>query len=209
MNKDNKKVDVVIKKDGKDLSPEEINKLGIQVYKTESAISPPRTFKEFVSAFNALIESYDPETSDGDMDIDDIKIGPSQLGDNIDDLLDELNTIYTPILITQEIEGDLTGPVTEACSADNVLLERNIIKFDNATKFAQLVGICGLIISRKKNTQDYNVFKKASQLKNTMKLRIQKNEHAAATSLARKYLNKVMSNSTSSVARKAAENLNS
>ena len=207
MNKTDKNVDVVIKKDGKDLSPEEMTKLGLQVYKTESATSQPKTFKEFVLAFNTLLESFDPQSDEGD--IDDIVIGTKGFGDNDEDLLDELNKVYTPILVTQEIEGDLSGPVTEACSADNVLLERNIIKFDNATKLAQLVGVCGLLIARRKDSAEYKVFKKASELKNHMKLQIQKKEHAAATTLAKKYLNRVMSNSTSSVARKAAENLNS
>lgn len=206
MNKTDKNSDVVIKKNGKDLSSEEIAKLGLTVYRTEYTSSPPKTFKEFVSAFNALIESYNPTEDDEDMNIDDIEIGSKTFG-NDDDLLDELNDVYTPILVTQELEGDIAEPVSEACSADNVLLERNIIKFDNATKFAQLVGVCGLLIARKKNSEEYKIFKKASQVKNTMKLRIQKKEHAAATALAKKYLSKIMSNSSSSVARKAAENL--
>jgi hypothetical protein len=208
MNNTDKKVDVVIKKDGKDLSPEEMTKLGLQVYKTENTASKPKTFKEFVTAFNTLIESYDPATADEDFDVDDIEIATKAFGDSDDDLLDELNQIYTPILVTQEIEGDISGPVTEACSSDNVLTEHNIIKFDNETKLAQLVGICSLLIARRKGSPEYKVFKKASEVKNHMKLQIQKKEHAAATALARKYLNKVASTSTSSVARKAAVNLN-
>jgi len=51
------------------------------------------------------------------------------------------------------------------------------------------------------------MFKKASEIRNNMKLQIQKNEYAAAQALAQKFLVKVSTTNNSSVARNAANDL--
>ena len=122
-------------------------------------------------------------------------------------LLNQLNQIFTPILVMQGIEGDITEKVQEACSQDNILLEKNVIHFDDETRMAQLVSVCALLISRQKNSNEYQMYKKASEIRNNMKLQMQKNEYAAARSLAQKFLVKVSTTNNSSVARNAANDL--
>jgi hypothetical protein len=127
-------------------------------------------------------------------------------GNNDDELLNDLNQIFTPILIMQSFEEDKLDQIHEACSAENVLLERNVIKFDDATRMAQLISVCALLIARQKNTQQYQMYKKAAEIRNNMKLEIQKQEYSAAQALAQKFLVKV-STTGMGVARKAAQDL--
>jgi hypothetical protein len=126
---------------------------------------------------------------------------------NEDELLNQLNQIFTPILVMQSIEGDISDQIQEACSEDNVLLERNILKFDDETRMAQLRSTCALLIARQKNTQQYQMYKKASEVRNQMKLNIQKEEYANAEALAQKFLVKVSTSGNNSTVRKAAQNL--
>ena len=134
-------------------------------------------------------------------------MGMGGTGINEDELLNQLNQIVTPILVMQGFEGEISDQVMEACSSDNILLERNIIKFDDATRMAQLQMICALLISRQKNTQLYQMFKKACEICQQSKLEIQKQEFAAAQALAQKFLVKVSTTNNSSVARNSAQNL--
>lgn len=161
-----------------------------------------RTFKEFAEEFAKLDISDIGE----DNDLNDIKV--SEDGDNYDDLINELNRLYTPVLVTQELEGGLKDNINEACSEDNILLERNIIKFDDDAKFAQLVSIAALLINRKKDSKEYQSFAKASAIRKEMKIRMQKNDHDEAVKLAKQYLSKIADSSNSSLIRKAADNLN-
>jgi len=153
--------------------------------------------------------SEDPMNAslDGPMDSTEDSTPHMGIGSNDDELLDELNQIFTPILIMQGFEGDIADRIQEACSEDNVLLERNIIKFDDATRMAQLISVCALLIARQKNTEQYQTYKKASQIRNSMKLEIQKQEYAAAQTLAQKFLVKVSTTNNSSIARQSAQNL--
>ena len=123
------------------------------------------------------------------------------------ELLETLNEIFTPILVMQGIEGSISEQVMEACSEDNVLLERNVIKFDDSSRMAQLTSVCALLIARQKNSEQYRMYKEAAQIRNSMKLAIQKAEFEAAKALATQYLVKVSTTSNSSVARNAAQNL--
>ena len=107
----------------------------------------------------------------------------------------------------QGIEGDITEKVMEACSQDNILLEKNVIRFDDETRMAQLVSVCAILISRQKNSNEYQMYKKSSEIRNNMKLQMQKNEYAAARALAQKFLVKVSTTNNSSVARDAANDL--
>lgn len=197
--------DIIFRKDGKDLTAEDISKLGITIYKPEKK-GEVKTFKEFATALISLMENYESSLSEDD-EIMDVKSLALNTPDDNDDLIDQLNKIYTPILITQELENSVSEQIIEECSNANVLLERNIIKFDTDTRFAQLVSVCALLIARKKNSEEYKVFKESAKTKKQMKLRIQKMEHAAATDLAKKYLNKISNDSTVSSLRKSAEEL--
>lgn len=167
---------------------------------------------EVIELLEAVINSEDEDdimdidTNDGSPDSSD----PMNLfgGSTEDDeLIEQLTQIYLPVLITQEIEEGLSSEVLEACSEENVLMERNIIKFDKETRLAQLVSICARLIARQKNTPEYQAFIQASKVRKEMKLKIQQKENARATVLAHKFLKKVSASGTSSVARDAANNL--
>jgi hypothetical protein len=123
------------------------------------------------------------------------------------DVLEDLNQIYTPVLVMQGVEGDVSDQIQEAFSEASVLLERNIIKFDDSTRMAQLISVCALLLQRKKNTPKYQAYKRAVEVVKKMKLDMQKEEYAAARDLAQKYLVKVSTTNNSSVARNAANRL--
>jgi hypothetical protein len=72
---------------------------------------------------------------------------------------------------------------------------------------AQLISVCSLLIARQKNTKEYQMYKKAADIKNNMKLEIQKREYSAASDLAQKFLVKVSTTNNSSIARKSASDL--
>lgn len=140
-------------------------------------------------ALTSFIESYDPEC--GLMEHPISKSGDSDEPVVGDKLMEELNQIFMPVLIAQGLEGDIKDQIQEACSEENVLVEHNIIKFDNDTKKAQLIALCALLIARDVNSPDYQAFKQASQVRKTMKLKIQNDHQAAAQALANKYLAQV------------------
>lgn len=123
------------------------------------------------------------------------------------DLLDELNQIFTPILVMQNFEGDMPGKIQEALSEASVLMERNIIQFDDATRMAQLIAVCSLLIAKKKNTPEYQMYQKAAVIRNKMKLDIQRKEYDEAKALAQQFLVKVSTTNNSSIARDAATSL--
>jgi hypothetical protein len=152
---------------------------------------------------NAPIEETPIEGSSMDDTTSSVGLGEV----NTDELLNQLNQIFTPILVMHGVEGDIKEQVQEACSDDNVLLERNIISFDDSTRMAQLISVCALLIARQKNTKEYQMYKKAAEIKNNMKLDIQKREYSAANDLAQKFLVKVSTTNNSSIARKTATDL--
>ncbi len=123
------------------------------------------------------------------------------------ELLDALNQIFTPILVMQGFEGDVIEKIHESCSEANVLMERNIISFDNNSRMAQLLSVCALLIARQKNSPKYQMYKKAMEIAKSTKLEIQKTEYAAAQALAQKFLVKVSTTNGSTVARKSAQDL--
>lgn len=127
--------------------------------------------------------------------------------DKDNDLLEQLNQIFTPILITQSFEGNNEDKIMEAYSEASVLTERNVIQFDDATRMSQLISVCALLLARQSNSQKYQMYQKAAVLKNKLKLEIQKENYAAAQALAQKYLVKVSTTNNSSVARQAANDL--
>lgn len=160
-----------------------------------------------------LLESMN-EIEDGivsltNPDLGEESIEPVATGEvsNEDALLNELNQIFTPILVMQGFEGNIADRINEAFSEASVLTEKNIISFDNKARMAQLIAVCALLISRQKNSEKYQLYKKAAVIKNKMKLDIQKEEYDAAQALAQKFLVKVATTNNSSIARDAANSL--
>lgn len=170
--------------------------------------------KKIINSFMEALEAMDLVSSlicemQDNPDIMDSKISsdvePSNGGES--ELLNSLNQIFTPILVMQGFEGNVADKIQEAFSEASVLLERNVIQFDNATRMAQLISVCALLIARQKNTEKYQMYEKAIKISKSMKLDIQKEEYEAAKVLAQKYLVKISTTNNSSVARQAANEL--
>ena len=123
------------------------------------------------------------------------------------DLLDELNKLFTPVLVMQGFENDIANQANEQISEAGVLTERNIISFDDETRMSQLVNVCAKLIAKKKNTPSWQAFKKAAAIKKQASINIQKEEYDGAKALAQKYLVMVSTTNNSSVARDAANDL--
>lgn len=176
-----------------------------------SGTNPTGPMKGNLMNWTQMLESMDEVTDSIDNASENIEDAPIEApsNTNIDDdsLLEELNQIFTPILVMQGFEGSIADRINEAFSEASVLMERNIISFDNKSRMAQLIAICALLISRQKNTEEYQMYKKAAVIKNKMKLDIQKKEYDAAQALAQKFLVKVATTNNSSVARDAANSL--
>ena len=122
-------------------------------------------------------------------------------------LLDKLNEIFTPILIMQGFENDIPQKIQEAMETASVLTERNIIQFDDATRMSQLIAACAILLQQAKNTEKYQAYQKAAEIRNKMKLDMQKEEYDNAKALAQKYLVMVSTTNNSSIARNAATSL--
>lgn len=123
------------------------------------------------------------------------------------ELLNKLNEIFTPILVMQGFEGDISDKIQEAFEEASLLMERNIISFDSSTRMAQLISVCALLIAQQKNTAKFQMYKKAAAIRNQMKIDIQKDEYDEAKALAQKFLVKVSTTNNSSFARDAANDL--
>lgn len=123
------------------------------------------------------------------------------------DLLEELNKLFTPVLVMQNLEAGISDQANQELSEASVLTERSVIQFDDAARMAQLIATCALLIAKKKNSENWNVYKNAAAVKNQAKLNIQKEEYADAAALAQKYLVMVSTTNNSSVARDAANEL--
>jgi hypothetical protein len=177
--------------------------------------TPTGPMKGNLMNWTQMLESMDEVSENidtlNDPDIEDAPIetpdpAPVATVDD-DELLNELNQIFTPILVMQGFEGSIADQINEAFSEASVLTEKNIISFDNETRMAQLISICALLIAKQKNSEKYQMYKKAAVIKNKMKLDIQKDEYDAAQALAQKFLVKVATTNNSSVARYAANEL--
>ena len=127
----------------------------------------------------------------------------------IDDkeILDELNKLFTPVLVSQNFENEISQKVNNEISEAGVLTERNIISFDDETRMAQLINVCAKLIAKKKNTNSWQMFQKAAAIKKQASINIQKEEYDGAKALAQKYLVMVSTTNNSSVARDAANDL--
>lgn len=123
------------------------------------------------------------------------------------DLLDKLDRIFTPILVMQKMEQSIADESNKELADSGTLTEKTMISFDDPDRMAQLQSVCALLIAQKKNTENWQLYKKAAAVKNQSKLNIQKEEYEAAKNLAQKYLIKVSTTNNSAVARDAAKEL--
>lgn len=168
------------------------------------------SFTQMLESITMIAENCDnppcPESGD---DLENVPVTEptAPVSSDNTDLLDELNQIFTPILVMQNFEGDMPGKIQEALSEASVLMERNIIQFDDATRMAQLIAVCSLLIAKKKNTPEYQMYQKAAVIRNKMKLDIQRKEYDEAKALAQQFLVKVSTTNNSSIARDAATSL--
>ena len=180
-----------------------------------SSTNPTGPMKGNLMNWTQLLESMDEitngiDTLSNNSDISDEPIEPvvSSSGEvNEDELLKQLNDIFTPILVMQGFEGSIADRINEAFSEASVLTEKNIISFDNKSRMAQLISVCALLIAREKGSEKYEMYRKAAVIKKQMKLDIQKEEYDAARALAQKFLVKVATTNNSSIARDAANSL--
>jgi hypothetical protein len=166
------------------------------------------TWTKMLEAMDDISDSIDEHNASVDelsappIDSDEPTSGSSE-----DEILNELDRVFTPILIMQGFEGDISDQIKEAYSEASVLTERTVISFDETARMAQLISVCALLLARNKQSEKYKMYAKAAAMKNKMKLEIQKDEYAEAKALAQKYLVKVSTTNNSSVARNAANDL--
>ena len=178
-----------------------------------SGSNPVGPMKGNLMNWTQMLESMD-DVSDSIENINNPEISDTPIEEPVapvvndeDSLLDELNKIFTPILVMQGFEGSIADQVNEAYSEADVLTERNIISFDNQARMAQLIATCALLIHKQRNTEKFQMYKKAAIIKNKMKLDMQKESYDEAKALAQKFLVKVSTTNNSSVARDAANEL--
>lgn len=181
------------------------NKIPVTVTSTEGPMG-------HVSDYTKLLESLDTVSAG----LDNINNDPmnDQVGTNTDsssvnqdELINELNRLFTPVLIMQGFENDSSDQIKEVLSESGLLTEKSVIQFDNDTRMAQLIAICARLIQKQKNTENYQLFAKANKIKKQADLNMQKDEYDTAKKLAQDYLKKVSVENNSPVARDAANAL--
>ena len=161
------------------------------------------SLRKFLEAADEAIDSMnEPE----EINITDDAVEPAGTV-NMDALLDELNSLFTPVLVMQDFEQKISDEANMELAEASALTERNVVQLDDAGRMAQLTSVCAMLIAKQKNTTEWQMFKKAAALKRQSKIDIQKHEHDLAKELAQKYLVMVSTTNNSSVARKAAEDL--
>lgn len=166
------------------------------------------TTNDSLMTFTQMLEAMDQITTS--MQIQTSSIDNQSLDDNADGMTDEqrliekLNQLFTPVLIMQGYENNIAPEVKESYSQANVLTEHNVIKFDNSTRMAQLISICAILLQQQKNTSNYQLYIKASKIRNQAKINMQKEEYENAKMLAQKYLVNVSTMNSSAAARNAA-----
>lgn len=118
-------------------------------------------------------------------------------------LIDELKQLYTPILITGELSARMAEQVAETDSPR----AGNTIKFDDETRKAQLISVCARLIAKYKGSPDYKTYTQAAQVARIEKLKMQKDNHAAAVAIANEYLARLAAEAEDPTARQAASAL--
>jgi len=158
-------------------------------------------FTTMLESMNELEQSMNTEK-----DPMEAEVNPSNSYDETK-AMEELSRIFTPVLVMQDFEKDIADKSMAELEYADVLTERTIIQFDDETRMSQLIAVCAKIIAKQKNTEAWQMFKKASVIKKEAALNMQKEEYDDAKILAQKYLVAVSTTNPSSVARNAATEL--
>lgn len=151
--------------------------------------------------------SNDEPVEDEDNDVDNIEVDedvPSEepveddateTEPNVseEELFNQLNKIFLPVVRMQDAEE----PVQES----TVVMEKNVFRLDDASKVAQLLSLCAMLIARAKDTEAYKTYIRASEERRNAKIDIQNAEASEARALAAKYLNTLSANNDDEGAR--------
>ena len=144
--------------------------------------------------------SNDEPVEDEDNDVDNIEVDediPSEepveddateTEPNVseEELFNQLNKLFLPVVRMQDAEE----PVQES----TVVMEKNVFRLDDASKVAQLLSLCAMLIARAKDTDAYKTYIRASEERRNAKIDIQNAEASEARALAAKYLNTLSAN---------------
>lgn len=167
------------------------------------------SWTEIAEILEALNDKIDDTNNDVlDTPIGD-EIGNEQPQDSSieDQVIEQLNKIFTPILVMQSFETQVNDQIKESLEQANVLTERNIIRFDDQTRMSQLISTCALLIDKVRQTPEYKAYENAVTIKNESKINITKKNYDLAKTIVQKYLVKVSTTNNSSEARNAATDL--
>ena len=166
------------------------------------------TWTQMLEAMEDVEASMENPVSEGD-DIIDSPMEDTSSNISLDDpeIMNRLDQMFTPILVSQGFEKDIADQKQSEIAEAVTFTEKNIISFDDETRMSQLISVCALLLAQKKNTQNWQMFKKSAAIKKQSKINIQKEEYDDAKTLAQKYLLKVANTNNSSVARQAANDL--
>lgn len=151
--------------------------------------------------------SNDEPVEDEDNDVDNIEVDedvPSEepveddateTEPNVseEELFAQLNKLFLPVVRMQDAEE----PVQES----TVVMEKNVFRLDDASKVAQLLSLCAMLIARAKDTEAYKTYIRASEERRNAKIDIQNAEASEARALAAKYLNTLSANNDDEGAR--------
>ena len=151
--------------------------------------------------------SNDEPVEDEDNDVDNIEVDedvPSEepveddateTEPNVseEELFAQLNELFLPVVRMQDAEE----PVHES----TVVMEKNVFRLDDASKVAQLLSLCCMLIARAKDTEAYKTYIRASEERRNAKIDIQNAEASEARALAAKYLNTLSANNDDEGAR--------
>ena len=144
--------------------------------------------------------SNDEPVEDEDNDVDNINVDEDvPLEEPVEDdatetepnvseeeLFAQLNKLFLPVVRMQDAEQ----PVQES----TVVMEKNVFRLDDASKVAQLLSLCAMLIARAKDTEAYKTYIRASEERRNAKIDIQNAEASEARALAAKYLNTLSAN---------------
>lgn len=144
--------------------------------------------------------SNDEPVEDEDNDVDNINVDEDvPLEEPVEDdatetepnvseeeLFAQLNKLFLPVVRMQDAEQ----PVQES----TVVMEKNVFRLDDASKVAQLLSLCAMLIARAKDTEAYKTYIRASEERRNAKIDIQNAEASEARALATKYLNTLSAN---------------
>ena len=148
-----------------------------------------------------------------DVLMEDVLSAPAELEiQNVSDdietkVIEQLNTLFTPVLVMQSFETQINDKIQESFEQANVLTERNIIKFDDQTRMTQLISTAAILLNKERQTPQYKAYEQATMIKNKSKIEMTKNCYDEAKGIVQKYLVKVSTTNNSADARNAATDL--